>query len=135
MHRELSQLYLERGQLVLAALRVDGQAIAACYGFRQGDTIYEYQRGHDPAWLTHRPGHALQYYMFEQLMESGVRRWDYLRGDYQHKRDWATGTQSTVDLFAAAPRCLATSRYIAEHSYRNLRGRLKTWRDRAKTRR
>ncbi|MCG8584751.1 MAG: GNAT family N-acetyltransferase [Pirellulales bacterium] len=135
MHRAFSQQALIDGKLVLASLRVHGQAIAACYGIRQGDTIYEYQRGHDPAWLAHRPGHALQYHMFREFMNDGVRRWDYLRGDYQHKRDWATTSQSTVDLFAAAPRCLAAPRYFAEHTYRNVRQRVKRWRDRVKVKR
>ena len=135
LHREVSRHYLDHGQLVLAALCIDGQAIAVCYGIRQGETVYEYQRGHDPAWLTHRPGHALQYYMFKEQMNAGVRCWDYLRGDYQHKRDWSTSRQPTVDLFAAAPRHLATPRYLAEHCYRTIRGRLKLWRNRAKAHR
>lgn len=110
--------------LLLASLRVDGVAIASCYGLRLGETVYEYQRGHDPAYSRMRPGHALQFYLFEHMIADGIRCWDYLRGDYPHKHDWANGNRRSIDLAIPAPRRAQLARYYLECSYRNARSRL-----------
>jgi len=123
-HTEVARDYLNRGMLVLASLRLDGNALAACYGFRQGDTVYEYQRGHDPDHLRLRPGHALHFHMLEWAVAHGISNWDYLRGDYKHKRDWATHNRSCVDLTIPAPRRAQLARFYLEHAYRTTRSRL-----------
>jgi CelD/BcsL family acetyltransferase involved in cellulose biosynthesis len=123
-HTELAREYLNRGMLVLASLRLDGNALAACYGIRQGDTVYEYQRGHDPSQLRLRPGHALHFAMLERAIANGVSNWDYLRGDYKHKRDWSNHNRSCVDLTIPAPRRAQLARFYLEHAYRTTRSRL-----------
>lgn len=123
-HTELAREYLNRGELVLGSLRLNGDAIASCYGIRQGDTVYEYQRGHDPAYIRLRPGHALQFAAFERVIVAGVTNWDYLRGDYQHKRDWANRQRECVDVTIPAPRNTQLARFYLERAYRTTRRRL-----------
>jgi CelD/BcsL family acetyltransferase involved in cellulose biosynthesis len=123
-HTELARDYLSRQMLLLASLRVDGAAIASCYGMRLGETVYEYQRGYDPAHFSMRPGHALQFFLFEHMIAGGVRCWDYLRGDYPHKHDWANAHRRSVDIAIPAPRRAQLARYYLERSYRTARSRL-----------
>ena len=127
-HNDLAKEYLKRRMLLLGSLRVKDKAVASCYGFRLGNTIYEYQRGHDPAWIKRRPGHALQFHMFRNSIERGTRRWDYLRGDYAHKRDWANDQRSTIQFIVPAPRVLMVGRCYLEQALRSIRLRLGRWR-------
>lgn len=129
-HSELSRAYFDRQMLVLSSLRVRGEAVASCYGIRLNETVYEYQRGHRPSWIASRPGHALQFHLFRHAIEQGVRCWDYLRGDYPHKRDWATDERSTRTLVIPARRTLAVKWLYLEQAVRRARTRLGMWRRR-----
>lgn len=129
-HSELARAYFERQMLVLGGLRVGGEAVASCYGIRLNETVYEYQRGHRPSWIASRPGHALQFHLFRRMMEQGVRCWDYLRGDYPHKRDWATDERNTASLVIPARRTLAVNRFYLEQTVGAVRSRFRAWRRR-----
>jgi len=109
-HTELVREYARREMLVLGVLRVAGRAVAGCYGIRLGETVYEYQRGSDLEWIKLRPGHALQFFLFERMILRGVRTWDYLRGDYRHKRDWSNGARHSIDFVISAPRRVPLAR-------------------------
>ena len=113
-HTELVEHYLPRGMLLLASLRAHGQPITSSYSFRLGETVYEYQRGHDPQWLSRRPGHALQFMLFRYAVERGARCWDYLRGDYEHKRDWSNDMRESLELQVASPRAVQVARFRVE---------------------
>ncbi len=131
-HTELIEYYLPRGNLLLASLLADGQAITSAYAFRLNDVVYEYQRGHDPQWLDLRPGHALQFMLFQYAVERGVRCWDYLRGDYAHKRDWANDRRESVELQVASPRKVQVARFRMEGRIEQAKDRLRTLRDSAR---
>lgn len=134
-HTELVEHYLSQGKLLLASLRAHGRPITSSYSFRLGETVYEYQRGHDPQWLGRRPGHALQFMLFRYAVERGVRCWDYLRGDYEHKRDWSNDVRESVELQVASPRTVQVARFRmegrlerAKDHLRHLRASARLWR-------
>ena len=134
-HSELIEYYLPQGMLLLATLHAHGQPITSSYSLRLGETVYEYQRGHDPQWLAQRPGHALQFMLFRYAVERGVRCWDYLRGDYAHKRDWSNDVRESVELQVASPRTVQVARFRmegrlvqAKDQLRHLRESARHWR-------
>jgi CelD/BcsL family acetyltransferase involved in cellulose biosynthesis len=127
-HTEVAAEFLKRKMLLLGSLRIEDNAVASCYCFRLGNTVYEYQRGHDPAWIKRRPGHALQFHLFQAAIERGARCWDYLRGDYDHKRDWAKERRTTIDFAVPVPRALMVERYHVEQVLGSARRRLGKWR-------
>jgi len=77
------------GTLWLATLGLDGEPAAAWYGFAQGDTLYYYQGGFDPKWRKEGVGQVLHGLVIQRAIESGIRRYDFLRGDEAYKKEWA----------------------------------------------
>ena len=81
-----------RGELWLNTLDVDGEPVAAWYGFAWRETVYFYQGGRDPRWNAHSVGSVLMGLMIRRAIERGFRRMDFLRGQEPYKLTW-TATQ------------------------------------------
>ncbi len=133
-HREIAEHFLPRQMLLLGSLWINGEAVASSYSLRLNGVAYEYQRGHNPAWITRRPGHVLQFLLFRYAIEHGVRCWDYLRGDYPHKRDWANDARTSMEIQIAAPRKLQVARLHLEERVEQAKDRLRQLRDAARER-
>lgn len=65
------------------------------------DGVVRYQfLGFDPAVREHSPGTVLQYHALERLFaEKGLRMFDFLEGEGQHKKLFATRTTRCADLY------------------------------------
>lgn len=65
------------------------------------DGVVRYQfLGFDPAFRDHSPGTVLQYHVLERLFgEKGLRMFDFLEGEGQHKKLFATRTTRCVDVY------------------------------------
>ena len=81
-----------RGELWLTTLDVDGEPVAAWYGFVWRETVYFYQGGRDLRWQAHGVGSVLMGLMIRRAIERGHRRVDFLRGQEPYKLTW-TSTQ------------------------------------------
>ena len=79
---------LERGELRLSRLELEGRPVAYQFGVRSGATYYQIQEGYDPALEGLRLGVALRARSVEALIEEGVGTYDFMAGDARHKRDW-----------------------------------------------
>ena len=100
-HRDFARRAARRGWLRLYGLRLEGQVIAAWYGFKRGDVLYYYQSGFDPALDKHSPGMVLKGLVVRQAIEEGARELDLLKGDHEYKRAWATGARRTLRIMIA----------------------------------
>lgn len=87
-YRDLVPREAAAGTLALARLRRDGRTIAVQYGLRRGSTYYQVQEGYDPELESERPGSQLRALMIRDLLERGVRRYDFMEGFTRHKADW-----------------------------------------------
>ena len=87
-YQDLSAVLLERNSLEFWLLEIDGKTVAADYGFRYGDTVYALQAGFDRAYGLYSPGFYLKGRMLKALIESGVRRYDFLGGFTESKARW-----------------------------------------------
>jgi len=81
----------QAGGLRLWELRCDGELAAAWLGFAWGDCLHFYQAGWDASWSLLGVGAVLTQEMIRQAIEEGFARFDFLRGDEDYKRHWATG--------------------------------------------
>jgi CelD/BcsL family acetyltransferase involved in cellulose biosynthesis len=88
-HEDFSRLALERGWLRLFVLRLNGQPVAALYGFRFGRVFYFYQSGFDPAYATYSMGSVIVGLTIKQAIEEGAEEYDFLHGDEPYKFHWA----------------------------------------------
>jgi CelD/BcsL family acetyltransferase involved in cellulose biosynthesis len=107
-HQEVAERFQRRGQLRLYCLEADGVVVAMLYCFRSGERVYHFQSGFDPDWRSAGVGQVLVASALEHAIGEGVRRFDFLKGEYAYKDDWATGRRQTTLLTAGklAPRGL-----------------------------
>ncbi len=97
-HRDATTLLAERGKLQLYTMKVENRTVAALYGIRHKDTFSYYQAGRDPEWNNRSVGLVLLVETFKRSLESGVRVYDFLRGEEPYKADWNNSSKHTVRL-------------------------------------
>lgn len=88
-HRDFAPVAVARRWLRLWFLEVDGQPVAALYGFRFAGTESYYQAGRDPAWDEYRVGFVLLAHAIRQAAEDGVAEYRLLRGGESYKLRFA----------------------------------------------
>lgn len=94
-HREVAAGFQARGTLGLYTLCLDGDPIAALYGFRERDTFYWYMQGFDERWAKLSPGAMGVGAVIEDLLLRGVRKLDFLRGREPYKYSWGAQDRET----------------------------------------
>jgi CelD/BcsL family acetyltransferase involved in cellulose biosynthesis len=115
---------LERGELCFARLVEGGTTRAAQIGVRRGERYYQLQEGYDPASEEQRVGVALRALALAALIERGVRAYDFMAGDSQHKRDWGAEPRACRTIAFPLPKWRARLAY-------GLRARVERWFPRA----
>jgi CelD/BcsL family acetyltransferase involved in cellulose biosynthesis len=101
--RHFSSDLAARGELWLTSLDLNGQPIAAWYGFACGDTVYFYQSGRDPRWASASVGLVLQGAMIRRAIERGYRRFDFLRGCDAYKLSWTSSARPIYEVILFRP--------------------------------
>jgi CelD/BcsL family acetyltransferase involved in cellulose biosynthesis len=100
---ELARRLEARGWLEFWLLDLDGQTVAAQFGFRHDATVFQLQEGFDPAYFSDSVGYVLRSHVVEQLIACGVRRYDFLAGEAASKARWATRTNQYLNVQFARP--------------------------------
>ncbi|HEY3280087.1 MAG TPA: GNAT family N-acetyltransferase [Gemmatimonadales bacterium] len=96
LHRRFATELAALQRLWLTTLDLDGEPVAAWYGFTWHDTVYFYQSGRDPAWDRESVGQVLMGAMIRRAIERGYKRFDFLRGEDAYKKHW-TETQAITE--------------------------------------
>ena len=89
---------LERDELVLVSLTLDGRTVGVEYAFRRAGTVAPFQTGFDPALEAAGPGHLMGSHVIEDAIGRGARTVDFLRGDYPYKASYASDERRNVTL-------------------------------------
>ncbi|UYY60267.1 GNAT family N-acetyltransferase [Sphingomonas sp. S2-65] len=85
-------------------LYIGGEPAAYLYCPVVGDTVIYAYVGHDPAFNELSPGAVLQLHAVRDLFDEGpFATFDFTEGEGQHKRQFATGGVSCVDLLLLRP--------------------------------
>lgn len=82
--REFAALALERGWLRLLLLEVDGEPVAAKYGFLFANAYFAYQSGRDPAWERQSVGFLIEVESIRRTLAEGAE-YRFLGGEEHHK--------------------------------------------------
>lgn len=85
---ELAGLLVQKGELEFWLLELDGQSVAAQFGFRYGTNVFSLQEGFDPTYFADSVGYVLRAHVVEELIARGVRRYDFLAGEAESKGRW-----------------------------------------------
>ena len=84
--REILHETQAAGLLGMCFLELEGRRLAAYAYFTMGTTVYLYNSGYDTgahSWLS--PGWVLLAQLIERAIESGYKRFDFMRGDEGYK--------------------------------------------------
>jgi CelD/BcsL family acetyltransferase involved in cellulose biosynthesis len=109
-HYETARRMLERGQLRMSWLALDGTPAAAEYHFADARTTYAYQGGVDPERLADEPGRLSAILFLRRAIEEGHQQFDFLRGDEPYKAHWRAERRPTYDYRVVPNRRLARLR-------------------------
>jgi CelD/BcsL family acetyltransferase involved in cellulose biosynthesis len=88
-HRDLAAAMLERGRLRLWTMELDGEPVAAWYGFRFEGIESFYQGGRDPAYDKLSVGFQMLAKTLASAFDDGLERYDFLRGNEPYKDRFA----------------------------------------------
>ena len=106
---ELSRLLLARGRLELWVLELSGAIAAVQYAFRHESTVFQLQEGFDSERSSDRVGFVLRGHVMKQLIEEGVRKYDFLAGEPGYKARWAAQAGHYVNYHFARPFSLGSA--------------------------
>lgn len=102
-YRLLSSVLLNRGSIELWILELNETPVAVQYALRHRKIVYFLQEGFEPELKTERVGHVLRARVLRELIESGVRRYDFLAGVTDSKLRWGAVTDEYLLLTFARP--------------------------------
>jgi CelD/BcsL family acetyltransferase involved in cellulose biosynthesis len=97
-HRHAAPRLLSKRILRLSRLRLEARTIAVSYSFLQHTTLYCYLQGFDPEFGFLSPGTQLMFSAIEGALSSGVRKFDFLRGEEDYKRHWRAQSENTYRI-------------------------------------
>lgn len=123
-HRSFASAALEQGWLRLFFMEIDGETVAASYGWKLGSRYGDYNGGFAPAWAKTSVGLLLMVHTMRAALEEGAEEYDFLLGDEPYKSRFTSARRRVATVLVGPrlhPRRLAFS---AEVSARKLLGRL-----------
>lgn len=97
-HRACAPALLAAGFLRMDRLRVKGRTAAALYSLWDRGTVFCYLQGYDPEFSAISPGTQLMCRVMQQAVQSGMQRFDFLRGQEDYKQHWRARGESTYCL-------------------------------------
>jgi CelD/BcsL family acetyltransferase involved in cellulose biosynthesis len=99
-HRDFAARAFEQGWLRLWFLEIDGQDVAAWYGFRFCGVESHYQGGRDPAFDRYSVGSLLLLHSIREALSEDMVEYRFLRGSEPYKYRFASNnaTVETVVL-------------------------------------
>lgn len=87
-HNDLACSLAENGMLGLFLLKINGQAVAASYGYKYNGKYCGYLQGYDPDYSSYSVGSVMLTCLVERLIQEGATEFDLMRGDESYKKQW-----------------------------------------------
>jgi CelD/BcsL family acetyltransferase involved in cellulose biosynthesis len=88
-HREALRALAAQGLVRLFLLQVNGESVAALYGFSSGRSFQFYQSGMHPEWAKYGVGLVTMGNTIREAIAAGHTIFDFLRGCEDYKSKWA----------------------------------------------
>jgi CelD/BcsL family acetyltransferase involved in cellulose biosynthesis len=100
-HGDFTAAALERGWLRLWLMEVDGDPVAAWYGWRLGERYSYYLAGFEPRWSDASVGLLLLAHTVQEAIDESASEYDLLLGEEAYKQRFATGTRPVETVVLA----------------------------------
>ncbi|NOY78564.1 MAG: GNAT family N-acetyltransferase [Calditrichaeota bacterium] len=95
-YRRMGRRFLENGWLQFRFSYLDGRPATAEFGILLDNVYYSLQSGYDPEFRKFNMGHFLLYEIVQWLVNKGVERIEFLRGDEGYKFKWGAQKRYSV---------------------------------------
>ena len=102
-YQAIAARFLARGWLRFYRLRIAGRPAAYEFSFEHCGRLYYLQQGHEPELAGLSVGTALKAFVLRDCIERGVRAYDFLGDDADHKLAWGAERGGCVRLQVARP--------------------------------
>ena len=108
-HREALRALAAQGLVRLFLLQVNGESVAALYGFSSGRCFQFYQSGMHPEWAKYGVGLITMGNTIREAIAGGHIIFDFLRGCEEYKSKWARQERRnlTLRVFSHQPASVA----------------------------
>lgn len=110
-HADFAEAALERGWLRLWLMEVDGDSVAAWYGWRLGERYSYYLAGFEPRWSDASVGLLLLAHTVREAIDEAASEYDLLLGEEAYKQRFATDARPVETVILA--RSLHPMRLVA----------------------
>jgi len=97
-YRRVAHRLAAKGWLRLYTLEVDNRVLSASIGLLYRGRYSFLNSGFDPDWASYGPGSVLKYLEIQDLIQQGVKIYDFLRGDEDYKYRWGAIPHFTYTL-------------------------------------
>ena len=95
--------FLQRGWLEFWQLELNGEIVGAQFCFRYNDTVSLLQEGFHPRYAAEKIGYALKAHLLEEMIRTGVKRYDFLGGADPYKSKFGAHQENYLNVFIAGP--------------------------------
>jgi CelD/BcsL family acetyltransferase involved in cellulose biosynthesis len=97
---KLARRWVPTGRMMLPYIEVAGTPAAVMQVLVEGDTLYQYQMGWNPAFADISIGNLVMAWSVRCALERGAAIYDTLPGEFEYKDRWCPETRHFVDLEA-----------------------------------
>lgn len=98
LHREFAAAALERGWLRLWLAEIEGEPVAAWYGWRFAGADWHYQSGRDPRYDRESVGTVLFVHTLREACNDGMDSYNFLAGGEGYKMHFADSAPGATSL-------------------------------------
>jgi CelD/BcsL family acetyltransferase involved in cellulose biosynthesis len=97
------------GMMHVARVRCGGRLVYVLVAFDDGQTVYMYNGGMDPEAVNTSPGVTGAGLYFQNRIEAGKRRFDFLRGQERYKYEWGAEDEPIYRILVERPPVAGTA--------------------------
>jgi CelD/BcsL family acetyltransferase involved in cellulose biosynthesis len=102
-YRAIAHAFAARGRLACYFLKAGSRRVAFHFGLVDDDTYYLLKPGFDPTLASYGLGHLLVDAVARDLINRGIREFDFLGDDMPWKREWTDHTRAHRFDYIFAP--------------------------------
>lgn len=119
-HTDLVAKLAPKGWIHLSFLTIDGEAIAAKYGYQFNHTYYGYSSGYDRAYSKYGPGQLHIMYLLQECMENQISKVDFGWGTQRYKLLWQPDIRRIMRHRLISKRLSSKAKYFIGKKLKNL---------------
>ncbi|HKW19172.1 MAG TPA: GNAT family N-acetyltransferase [Terriglobales bacterium] len=97
-HRNATRKLTDSGMFRMYRLRLEQRPVAVLCALLGRSRLCCYAQGFDPEFAFVSPGTQLMFFAMEDALQSGLRKFDFLRGEESYKQHWRAESEQTFRI-------------------------------------